>query len=203
MTRYFMDAEFAEDGHTIDLISIGIVAEDGRELYLQSAEFNPKRANERVQANVLPHLELCAWANYISYNNNPAYLNDLNYHKHQNGQCIEQWRGPIHNCPWRTRRQIADAVASFCEPEAYGKPEFWGWITPYDWIAVCQLFGTMMDIPTGWPHYMRDLQFVLDTRGIADDQLPQQKDGMHNALADARHIRDLWHWLQHPLQSEE
>lgn len=29
--RYFLDCEFIEDGRTIDLISIGIVAEDGRE----------------------------------------------------------------------------------------------------------------------------------------------------------------------------
>lgn len=33
--KYFIDTEFVDDGHTIDLISIGIVAEDGRELYLQ------------------------------------------------------------------------------------------------------------------------------------------------------------------------
>ena len=31
--RYFYDTEFLEDGETIDLISIGIVAEDGREYY--------------------------------------------------------------------------------------------------------------------------------------------------------------------------
>ncbi len=38
--RYWYDTEFIEDGKTIDLISIGIVAEDGRELYLQSVEFD-------------------------------------------------------------------------------------------------------------------------------------------------------------------
>lgn len=31
--KYFLDTEFHEDGKTIDLISIGIVAEDGREYY--------------------------------------------------------------------------------------------------------------------------------------------------------------------------
>ena len=38
--RYFLDTEFIEDGKTIDLLSIGIVAEDGRELYLQNVECN-------------------------------------------------------------------------------------------------------------------------------------------------------------------
>lgn len=30
--RFWFDTEFIENGHTIDLISIGIVAEDGRTL---------------------------------------------------------------------------------------------------------------------------------------------------------------------------
>ena len=34
--KYFFDTEFYEDGKTIDLISIGIVAEDGREFYAVS-----------------------------------------------------------------------------------------------------------------------------------------------------------------------
>lgn len=31
--KYFYDTEFYDDGHTVDLISIGIIAEDGREYY--------------------------------------------------------------------------------------------------------------------------------------------------------------------------
>lgn len=31
--KYFLDTEFIEDGVTIDLISIGIVSDDGREFY--------------------------------------------------------------------------------------------------------------------------------------------------------------------------
>jgi hypothetical protein len=54
--RYFFDTEFDEDGKTIELISIGIVAEDGREFYAVSTDFDPKHCNEWVQANVLPLL---------------------------------------------------------------------------------------------------------------------------------------------------
>lgn len=60
--RYFLDTEFVEDGRTIDLLSIGIVAEDGRELYLQTerAEFYhayPQYCpNDWVRKNVVPHL---------------------------------------------------------------------------------------------------------------------------------------------------
>lgn len=41
---------------TIELISIGIVSEDGREFYAESSEVNLDHCNDWVKANVLPHL---------------------------------------------------------------------------------------------------------------------------------------------------
>ncbi len=69
--RYFLDTEFIESGchKPLQLISIGIVAEDGRELYHISADFNPDDANDWVKENVLVHLDgpeevwLPRWAN--------------------------------------------------------------------------------------------------------------------------------------------
>lgn len=54
--RYFYDAEFIEDGVTIELISIGIVAEDGREYYAVSTGFDSTNANQWVRDNVLDKL---------------------------------------------------------------------------------------------------------------------------------------------------
>ena len=54
--RYFYDTEFIDDGRTIELISIGVVAEDGREYYAVSTEFDPDRAGSWVRKNVLPKL---------------------------------------------------------------------------------------------------------------------------------------------------
>lgn len=54
--KYFIDTEFIEDGKTIDLISIGIVCENGRDYYAVSNEFDPALANDWVRANVLPQL---------------------------------------------------------------------------------------------------------------------------------------------------
>jgi hypothetical protein len=54
--RYFYDTEFIDDGRTIELISIGVVAEDGREYYAVSTEFDPERAGSWVRTNVLPKL---------------------------------------------------------------------------------------------------------------------------------------------------
>ncbi|NMO03343.1 polyadenylate-specific 3'-exoribonuclease AS [Gordonia sp. TBRC 11910] len=54
--RFFYDSEFIEDGHTIELVSLGVVAEDGREFYAVSAEFDESRAGDWVRAHVLPKL---------------------------------------------------------------------------------------------------------------------------------------------------
>jgi hypothetical protein len=54
--RYFYDTEFIDNGRTIDLISIGVVAEDGREYYAVSTEFDPDHAGSWVRTHVLPKL---------------------------------------------------------------------------------------------------------------------------------------------------
>ncbi|MFC4858457.1 polyadenylate-specific 3'-exoribonuclease AS [Actinophytocola glycyrrhizae] len=54
--RFFYDTEFIEDGTTIDLVSIGVVDERGREFYAVSTEFNPDKAGQWVRDNVLDKL---------------------------------------------------------------------------------------------------------------------------------------------------
>lgn len=54
--RYYLDTEFHEDGKTIDLISIGVVCEDGREMYLVNREAELHRVNSWVREHVLPQL---------------------------------------------------------------------------------------------------------------------------------------------------
>lgn len=152
--RYFIDTEFVDNGSTIDLISIGIVCEDGRELYLESADFDKGKANQWVREHVLPHLK--------------------------GGGCC--W--PL--------RSIRVTLRDFFDVEEYGKPELWGWCAGYDFVAFCQIFGTMMDLPKDYPHYICEFQYVLDGRHISDNQLPQQESGTHNALEDARHLKRLW-----------
>lgn len=52
--RHYIDCEFIEDGETIDLISIAVVAEDGREFYAINSEADLSKANAWVKENVLP-----------------------------------------------------------------------------------------------------------------------------------------------------
>lgn len=66
MAKYFIDTEFIEGfykplfgkkRHFIDLISIGIVCDDGREYYAISKEFNVSDADEWVKENVFDKIE--------------------------------------------------------------------------------------------------------------------------------------------------
>jgi 3' exoribonuclease, RNase T-like len=56
VARYFYDCEFIEDGQTIELVSIGVIAQDGREFYAVSTEFDPARASGWVRSHVLNKL---------------------------------------------------------------------------------------------------------------------------------------------------
>lgn len=170
--KYALDTEFIEDGKTIDLLSIGIVAQDGRELYLQSRECDRSKANSWVRENVLPNLEHldCGREKSLS---------------------VCKLAAP---CPWRQRFAIAASLIEFCDREEHGKPEFWTYYGDYDWVAVCQLFGTMTDLPKGWPMLAYDLRQMLDFQGHSD--ITQPDDMPHHALSDAR-------WIMETLKSYE
>lgn len=184
--KYWLDEEFIEDGKTIDLVSVGLVAEDGRKYYAQSSEFDAAKANEWVQHNVLTQLRRCFGPPHIRTLDSDATI-DQQLAIHSQGKC------GAPDCPWRTRWQLKEDVLVFVNADA-NKPQFWGYYADYDWVALCQLFGTMMDLPEGWPMYCRDLKQWCDMLG--NPKLPPQEVGEHNALADALWNREAWAFLR-------
>lgn len=147
--KIFFDTEFIEDGKTIELISIGMIREDGSRLYIENSDCDYSRASEWVQQNVLPHLT------------GPRYPK---YH-------------------------IASAVRNFVGV----KPEFWAYYADYDWVALCQLYGTMMDLPEGWPMFCLDIKQWACMLG--DPDLPAQQGVTHNALEDAVWCSQVYQFL--------
>lgn len=150
--KIWFDTEFIEDGKTIDLISIGMVREDGATLYLENLSADLKRASPWVYANVISKLNM-----------------------------------PVHGV---AREEIGPKVLAF----AGEKPEFWAYYADYDWVVLCQLFGTMMDLPKGWPMCCRDVKQLCDS--VGNPKLVQQDEGSeHNALADAIWTKKAWEFL--------
>lgn len=54
--KFFIDSEFISDGKTIDLVSIAIVCENGKDLYRECCDFDASKATSWVKENVLAHL---------------------------------------------------------------------------------------------------------------------------------------------------
>lgn len=159
MARYFYDTEFVEriDGHPwIDLVSVGIVSEDGRrEYYAVSTEFDPRPAVPWVRRNVLDKL--------------PAPGDPV----------------------WRPRARIRAEVEAFLTGD--GEPELWAWHAAYDHVALCQLFGTMTDLPRALPRFTRELRQLWEE--VGSPALPPAPRDAHDALADARHNLARWRVL--------
>ena len=55
--KYFIDTEFLEKPNTIQLISIGIYCESGKQLYLENSTYDvSKDDGEWLKENVYPHM---------------------------------------------------------------------------------------------------------------------------------------------------
>lgn len=160
--RYFFDTEFIEDGLTIDLISLGMVSEDGRELYLINKDANHSKADDWVKENVIAQLPPC-----------PPETDMTIYMNKKDGI----W------CPHASFKSL---IWSFVGED--DKPEFWSYYSSYDWVALCQCWGRMLDIPKHFPKYCRDLKQLIASMGIT--KLPKQLKDEHNALADAHWIKE-------------
>ena len=93
--------------------------------------------------------------------------------------------------PKKMRRNIACEIIDFVGTS----PEFWSYYADYDWVALCQLYGTMMDLPKGWPMFCMDVkQFCMQ---LGNPRLPKQQSKEHHALADAIWTKTAWEFLVH------
>ncbi len=149
--RYFVDTEFSwqPDVPTIVPISIGIVAEDGREFYAVSR-------------------------------NADAYASE--------GWFGENVRAVLGTAKRLWLAEIRDRIKAFIGDDT---PEFWGDCAAFDYVVLSYTMGDFSDWPEGWPMHVNDLQ---------QDAIPSVASAIpHNALSDARAVRDAW---DHAFQAE-
>jgi hypothetical protein len=213
--RYFIDTEFIEGFHKplfgkkrhhVELISIGIYAEDNRTYYAISNEFDPNEANDWVKENVLKPMTL-EWARSFSGDQRNIHLSQVE------GKSLEKVVTMMQAALGKTNTVIAMEIEKFVNegldafidkytkhdcwnkvyyPKEfkymedhntfkpgyyynsgssnyshnrsliYNQPEFYGYFADYDWVVFCSLYGTMMDLPKGFPKYCRDLKQMFD-----------------------------------------
>ena len=194
-----------------------------RQYYAISKDFNLKAAwnNELVRENVLEqiHDELSIKEYYKFCKENPKVGIGLNEVKKK-----FTFKDLKHllNKYGKTNKQIAEEIIEFTHQKAHTietgyKPddiEFYGYYSDYDWVVFCQLFGTMMDLPKGFPMYCIDLKQTLDEyivkyfnehntnmsfknklNFIQKQSIYPKQTNEHNALADAKWNYELYKFL--------
>lgn len=179
--KVWYDTEFVDNGRTIDLISIGMVAEDGRTYYAVNSEMDTGaiQLHKWLMENVVPGLPITDHCR-----------------KH-----LDRHAGS--NAPWgaitldlkrtevKPKWVIANEVRDFLQttPDV----ELWSWYAAYDHVALIQLFGPMTQLPRGIPVWTNDLQQLA--AHVGDETIPGHPGDEHNALADARHHRAIYESL--------
>src|SRR5699024_6475205 len=176
--KTFLNFKYGETKSTIDLISIGIVSEDGREYYAVSKDFNLKEAWNRydvknnkkvywIRENVLRpifddwvHEYLTPLDNWkFTYRNFKKLLRkygkstqEISYEIRRFIYLMETHPSFIHS--------TMDIWAEHLLTER--KIEFYTYYGAYDHVVFCWLFGKMIDLPKGFPKYTKDLKQLLD-----------------------------------------
>lgn len=151
--RYFFDTEFVDGAFEMDLISIGVVGEDGREFYAvnsdDSFDWSPW-----LEQNVRPKLQPKRFVKHVPMDLDEIRANLLSF--------------------------VGDDI-----------PEWWAYYSAHDWVLLCWLMGGMLNMPQGWPMFSHDLRVALNEKGLQDIK-DDGRDDEHNALADARWVRETW-----------
>lgn len=189
MTAIDYDLEFLEDGRTIEVISIALVADDGREYYAVNSEapWDRIREHDWLMRNVVPHLPVTGRRALDAYLANPPNVGPR--------PSVTLVGPDLTDTRVKPRQVIANEVRDFIQATDAVAPQLWADYGAYDHVALCQLWGTMMRLPLGVPMWTHDLQQEIERLGIDHADLPQQIEGAHDALADARHNQVVRRWL--------
>lgn len=251
--KYFFDTEFHErikkpwfgkKHHLMELISIGIVDEDGRTYYAVSSDFDLKAAweNQWLRDNVLhPIYKELRDIQNESTCERLLYGHLWQFFSYKSLKMLISWHGKKND-------QIAAEIFNFVNPDLgfhitgysnssfrdpasemslhfakhnvtdikhhfYAQPEFYAYFADYDWVLLCSLFGSMMQLPPGFPMYCKDLKQYKDQaadRVIYDCNYTKEaklimlealkdyplNDNNHNALSDAQWNYKLYNFLK-------
>ena len=177
--KYFLDFEFIEGfknplfgkkTHYIEMISIGIVCEDGRQYYAISKDFDVKKVWNTYQTrkgsgdlnNYAPkeywlreNVLLPIFEDFY-----PSRLGGIHHYPKfslSNFKQVVKYQG-------KSQKRIVDEILEFVYNPTSVRPlgteekiEFYGYYCDYDWVLFCSLFGKMIDLPKFFPMFCNDV----------------------------------------------
>lgn len=191
--KYFLDTEFiagfhkpwfGKKRHFVDLVSIGIKAEDGRAYSALSSEYDYGKANNWITSNIIRPI----YHSTVPVTNRDDDWGTTNFIP----------MSQFHKSYGKSNDQIANEIFAFMNPHLamegylttlplgfiekhnlvvdfphpldkyhyhmYAQPEIYGYFSGFDYTLLSSLFGTFDNHPSGFPMYIRDLKQTLDEK---------------------------------------
>jgi hypothetical protein len=177
--KVFFDSEFTGLHQNTTLISIGLVAEDGKEFYAEFTDYAKDQVDEWIENNVIKNLFI--------------HVDRLIYNRLAEGQTIIKGK----------RDYISSNLQDWLEQ--FDSVEMWSDCLSYDWVLFNQLFGHAFNIPKNVYYIPFDICTLFKIKGIDPDISREDFAGAkdwnvehkHNALQDAKVIKACYDKLMH------
>lgn len=185
--KIFFDTEFTGLHQNTTLISIGLLAEDGRTFYAELTDHDKGQISQWIQDNVIDNLVIL---------NNGSHAWKFAFH-----QGIDTDLGFAGDREY-VRDRLAEWLAQF------DRVEMWSDCLSYDWMLFCQLFGHAFNIPKNVYYIPLDICTLFKAAGVDPDVsreefarggsywFTEDQVKKHNALWDAKVIKACYDRLQ-------
>lgn len=174
--KVFFDTEFTGLHKDTTLISIGLIAEDGKTFYAELNDYDESQVDEWLKENVIDNL---------LFNEHKVLL--------QKSQITGVQDYNIKS----NKEAVADTLEIWLSQ--FDKVEMWSDCLSYDWVLFNDLFGHAFNIPKNVYYIPFDICTLFTLRNIDPDinrekfaNLESGKDRKHNALWDAKVIKSCY-----------
>jgi hypothetical protein len=177
--RVFCGCNFVERGRElpIQLVSIGMVREDGHEMYLINEEcLSNVVRHPWLSVNVVPELPIAFDDPYI-------FQWNKDHEDYANVMAMDAIPLAIHDFLTSRTFSISSGEGLDADPT-----ELWAWYGAYGHVAMCQSFGSLAELPPGVPTFTHELQQLAEEHPQV--VLPPQPIRRHNAMHDARWVQE-------------
>jgi hypothetical protein len=172
--KLFLDLEFTGLHKLTTPISIGLVAEDGKEFYAEFTDFDEAQIDDFLSQHILTKRILT------------DYVFEEHYDPDANTVLV---KGDMD--------LVKQTLTAWLENYKEDGVEIWGDVLAYDWVLFVSIFGNAFDVPS-FVHYIpMDLATALKTFGedpdvdrelyaYGEEKAKENEADAHNALHDAR-----------------
>lgn len=156
MTRIFFDTEFTGLHKDTTLISIGLIAEDGRTFYAEFNDYERSQVDEWIRDNVINHLIMKA-----PEEGEQEYYSKSRFNK--DIPLTKQWNLQMRG----NKQEVAAELKEWLEQ--FNQVEIWSDCLAYDWVLFNDIFGHAFNIPKNIYYIPFDICTLFKMKGVDPD----------------------------------